>query len=186
MTSSTTDGSDSVRADGRAAEVTVRELAPDAFATVAQWLSDPELNRFLTAQWRGRKVDATTIAVAVRNKSNRLHLVEHAGVPCGLVAFSQFEQADNSAMVWYVLGDRSLDGRGVTTRAVHELCRRGFAEMGLACIWAMVLAPNAASMRVLEKVGFKPAGVMRRVECVEGAQVDRHHFDLLPEELRPV
>ena len=81
---------------------------------------------------------------------------------------------------------RALAGLGVTTAAVSEMCRIGFSELQLASIWAMVLTPNAASARILEKVGFRPAGKLRQVERVDEEQVDRLYFDLLPGERRAV
>jgi RimJ/RimL family protein N-acetyltransferase len=163
--------------------VSIRKLTPDDFALVASWLSDPQTNRLLTAEWRGRRVDPTVLAVAVRNRKNLFYVVESAGRSCGLVAFSEYETRDRAAMVWYVLGDRSLGGRGITTDAVRRLCSVGFSDLGLESIWAQVLSSNPASMRVLEKVGFKDAGRLRRLERVEDRQVDRHLYDLLPAEM---
>jgi RimJ/RimL family protein N-acetyltransferase len=162
--------------------VTIAPLERKNFALVASWLSDPATNRLLTAEWRNRAVDATVIAIAVRNRKNLLYQIACQDSICGLVAFSELEARDRSAMIWYALGDRSLAGRGVTTAAVSEMCRIGFAELGLASIWAMVLAPNGASVRLLEKVGFRPAGRLRQVERVEEEQLDRLYFDLLPGE----
>lgn len=164
--------------------VTIKPLEPDRFAEMAAWLSDPAIHRWLTAEWRGRTVTPSVIAMALRNRRNLLYQFETEGVIRGLVAFSEFEPRDRSAMVWYLLGDQRLAGKGVTTEAVRLLCATGFGELQLASIWAMVLAPNSASMRLLQKLGFCPAGVLRQVERVEDVQVDRHYFDLLPSDLR--
>jgi RimJ/RimL family protein N-acetyltransferase len=162
--------------------VTIAPLERENFARIASWLSDPATNRLLTAEWRNRAVDATVIAIAVRNKKNLLYQVSCGDSLCGLVAFSELEPRDRSAMIWYALGDRAFAGRGVTTTAVSEMCRVGFGQLQLASIWAMVLTPNAASVRVLEKVGFRPAGRLRQVERVDEEPLDRLYFDLLPGE----
>ena len=168
---------------GASGTVTIRKLEREHLGTVAAWLSDPATNRLLTAEWRGRTIDATVLAIALRNRRNVFYQVEHDGRVCGLVAFSDFEPTDRVAMIWYVLGDRSLAGRGVTTAAVRQMCDVGFRELGLASIWAMVFAPNLASLRVLRKAGFQDAGCIRQSERIDGAQVDRMLFDLLPGEL---
>jgi len=47
-----------------------------------------------------------------------------------------------------------------------------FSEMGFKKLFAPVLEPNRASMRVLEKNGYLLEGVLRK-ECFKGG----HYFD---------
>jgi RimJ/RimL family protein N-acetyltransferase len=163
--------------------VSIAPLPREDFALAASWLADPATNRLLTAEWRDRAVDATLVAVAARNRKNLFYGVAGDGTLCGLVAFSELELRDRSGMIWYVLGNRAFAGRGVTTSAVAQMCGIGFHELRLESIWAMVLTPNAASVRVLEKVGFRASGRLRRVERIGDEQIDRLYFDLLPAEL---
>ncbi|NUR74201.1 MAG: GNAT family N-acetyltransferase [Hamadaea sp.] len=46
-------------------------------------------------------------------------------------------------------------GRGVATQAAMLMVRQGFAELGLTRIYATVSTENPASVRVLEKAGFR-------------------------------
>src|ERR1039458_9569901 len=66
--------------------VTIEPLATADFPIVAQWLSEPQTNQWLSSDWRGRTVDPTLIGVAVRNRKNRFYLVRCDGQACGLVA----------------------------------------------------------------------------------------------------
>lgn len=158
----------------------IEDLAPDHFETVAAWLSRPEINKWLTGEWRDREVVATTIAVAVRNKRSRLFLVRHEGAPCGLVALADIDLADRTAMIWYILGEANLSGRGITSEAVRLLAKEAFGSGGVSSLYAWIMEDNVPSRKVLEKAGFREAGRIRGATRSSGRQVDRVYFDLLP------
>jgi RimJ/RimL family protein N-acetyltransferase len=163
---------------------TIEELVPEHFELVASWLSKGEINRWLTAEWRSRVVTTTVIAMAVRNRRNRLFLVRCDSRPCGLAALADFDVGDRTAMVWYALGDEAVSGRGITSDAVAQLARLCFDRLRLASVYAWIMEGNAASKRVLQKAGFREAGRIRHAASLDGRQVDRIYFDLIAGELR--
>ena len=164
---------------------TIEPLTPEGFPLVARWLSSPELNGWLTSEWRGRTIEPSLLAVASRNKRNRLYLVRLDGAPVGLVALADIDLADRCAMIWYALGERGQGGRGIISDAVNALCRQAFAELGLASLHAWIMRPNEGSRRVLQRNGFREAGALRAATTCHGEPVDRVYFDLLPGELAP-
>ena len=164
--------------------ITIQALNPEHFGLVARWLSKPEINRWLTAEWRDRAVNASLIAIAARSRRNKLFLVRCSDEPCGLVALANINAADKTAMVWYVLGEQELSGRGITSEAVTQLTRFCFGEMGLASVYAWIMEENMASRSVLEKAGLREAGRIRCAASSGGRQVDRIYFDLIASEVR--
>lgn len=162
--------------------VAIEPLAPAHFEMAARWLAMPALNRWLTADWRERPATATTLAIATRNRRNRFFLVRHHNEPCGLVALSDFDEAEKTAMVWYLLGESRLGGKGVTTEAVRALVALAFGQLGLRSLHAWAMAQNEASQRVLAKAGFREAGRLRDSACLDGQQTDRLYFDLVASE----
>src|SRR5438552_2147107 len=98
--------------------ITIEPLVPQQFELVAGWLSRNVINRWLSAEWRGRVATPTLLAIALRNPKNRLFLVRCNGQPCGLTALSDINFSDATAMVWYILGDPSLSGQGITSDAL--------------------------------------------------------------------
>ncbi|MEX0677794.1 MAG: GNAT family N-acetyltransferase [Pirellulales bacterium] len=48
-------------------------------------------------------------------------------------------------------------GKGLATEAARAVLEYGFDALGLPRIWARTDRPNAASMRVAERLGMKPA-----------------------------
>ena len=163
--------------------ITIEELIPEHFERVASWLGKTEINRWLTAEWRNRVVNATLISIAARNQKNRLFLVRCEGEPCGLAALAEIEPIDKTAMVWYVLGEQTLSGRGITSDAVKLLTHLCFDKMGLASVYAWAMEDNGASQRVLQKAGFREAGRIRYAASSGGRQVDRIYFDLIAGEI---
>lgn len=163
--------------------IRIEPLTPDHFATVAGWLSKPELNEWLTSEWRDRTIDPMLIGVAVRNKRNRLFLVRSDDVPCGLVALADWDPIDKIAMVWYALGDPGGGGRGVITEAVRELVRTAFDTLGIESLHAWIMEDNARSRRVLEKNGFRETGRLRLAAVHQGRRLDRIYFDLVRQDL---
>jgi RimJ/RimL family protein N-acetyltransferase len=152
--------------------------AADAPA-VARWLSVPAINEWLTADWRGRTVDASLLGIAMRNKRNRLFLVRDGGAACGLVALADWEPADRVAMVWYALGETNLGGKGVITTALKQLVALAFRDLEIESLYAYIRADNERSRRVLEKCGFREVGRMRAAVRKGGEQLDRVYFDLV-------
>jgi len=161
--------------------VTIEELATEHFELVAQWLSRPDTNRWLTFEWRNREVSPSMIAIAVRNRKNRLFIFKNDNVPSGLVGLSDLDLGDKTSMIWYVLGDLNLSGKGVTSEAVCKLIYTAFHEIGLFSIYAWIMEDNIASEKVLNKVGFKKAGCIRCATSSSGRQVNRIYFDIIPE-----
>ena len=159
---------------------TLAPLNADHYEIVARWLSTPAINRWLSGDWRDKETTATVVAIAVRNRKNRFFLVSHDGNPCGLVALSDVELSDKTAMAWYLIGDEQLRGKGITSNAVKQLIRVAFSEMGLESVYAWAVEGNASSLRLLKKVGFREAGRIRRSACLAGRQLDRIYFDITP------
>jgi RimJ/RimL family protein N-acetyltransferase len=164
--------------------ITIEELMPEHFELVAGWLSKGEINRWLTAQWRNRVVTATLIAMVVRDRKNRVFLVRCDSQPCGLAALADIDTVDGTAMVWYVLGEQTLAGRGIIADSVRQLTRLCFDQMRLASIYAWTMEDNTASTRVLQKVGFREAGRIRCAASSGGRQVDRVYFDLIASDVQ--
>jgi len=152
---------------------------PESFDTVCRWLSNSSINRWLTSEWRNRVVNSTTIAIALRNPRNRMFLILYGERPCGLVCLAEIDAPDRTAMVWYLLGDTSLSGRGIVSQAVRELVQIAFGEMGLNSLYAWVMQDNIDSQRVLERAGFTRAGRIRRAAFSAGRLVDRIYFDIV-------
>lgn len=87
-----------------------------------------------------------------------------------------------SAEIGYWLGEEYW-GRGIMTRAVGQITDIGFSEYNLLRIYAGVIESNTASMRVLEKAGFRFEGVLKKAMVKNGVIADEYRYALLNEDL---
>lgn len=74
--------------------------------------------------------------------------------------------------------------QGYATEAAQTMVRLGFQELGLHRISSWCIADNAASARVLEKVGMKQEGRLRENEYFKGRWWDTLLYALLKDEWR--
>ena len=75
-------------------------------------------------------------------------------------------------------------GRGLATEAGNALVEFGFSELKLHRISSWCIADNAASSRVLEKLGMRLEGRLRHNEYFKGRWWDTLLYGLLAEEWR--
>jgi ribosomal-protein-alanine N-acetyltransferase len=78
--------------------------------------------------------------------------------------------------------DQQQQGRGLTTEAVCAATGFAFSAAGLHRIQAAVMPRNGASLRVLEKVGFRREGVAERYLCIAGQWEDHLLYAITAEE----
>jgi RimJ/RimL family protein N-acetyltransferase len=88
-----------------------------------------------------------------------------------------------SAEIGYWLGT-AFWGRGTMTSALDAVTRYAFAQhKDLRRIYALPYAWSAASMRVLEKVGYRLEGRMRQSAIKDGEVTDQMLYAILREDL---
>lgn len=155
----------------------LREADTTDLGTLAGWLSDPGINRWLFSQFRGKHVDERLLRPMVMGGKNRLYLGVLDQSPCVVVGFASIDKLDGSGAMWWALGDRSMRGRGLATFAVVEGLRIAFRELGLHSVTALVMEPNVPSLRVCEKSGFKRVGTLRQGFRLDNDFVDGYLFD---------
>ena len=74
-------------------------------------------------------------------------------------------------------------GRGVVTQVVRVLAAQAFGLLGVTRVFAPVHADNPASMRVLEKNGFRREALLRRSACKGGQVIDRELWARIDDEV---
>jgi [ribosomal protein S5]-alanine N-acetyltransferase len=111
----------------------------------------------LARRWVMHRIDwwelgrGVTFAIALRGARDAL---------LGTVSLRCYAR-DRRAELGYWLAAGAW-GRGFATEAAHRAVDFGFRELGLARVYAQVLAGNRASLRVLDKLGMVNEGVKRQ------------------------
>jgi len=91
------------------------------------------------------------------------------GEAVGCIGLSDIE--GHKAAVGYWLAEEQW-GRGIMTRALKLTTRYALGDIGLRRLYAHVFLFNGASMRVLEKGGYKREGVLRKEAEKDGRLYD--------------
>jgi ribosomal-protein-alanine N-acetyltransferase len=107
------------------------------------------------------------LAFAMRDEAAPSNLaIEVEGAAVGGIGFVRGADVERySAEIGYWIG-QAYWGRGIVTEAVSMVTEHLFRVMNLLRLFALPLADNAASVRVLEKAGYVREAVLRS-SCVK-------------------
>ena len=75
----------------------------------------------------------------------------------GVISLRIDDEANDGVLGYWLA--KHLWGRGYVSEAAKRMVRHGFDDLGLKAIRSSALPKNPASLRVLDKAGFKPAGL---------------------------
>lgn len=89
------------------------------------------------------------------------------------------------ANIGYELASQHWD-KGYATEAASEILRFGFTDLGMHRIWAMTIAENVGSARVLEKLGMRLEAHEREKEWIKDRWCDRLTYAILDHEWRAI
>jgi ribosomal-protein-alanine N-acetyltransferase len=78
--------------------------------------------------------------------------------------------------------DRSVAGRGFATVAVALACDHAFGAVGLHRVQADIRPENLRSQRLVERLGFRQEGLLRRYLDIDGDWRDHLSYALLAED----
>ncbi|EFD69021.1 acetyltransferase [Streptomyces lividans TK24] len=144
------------------------------------WDSPPWTERARAGRFVGmcRKIadEGTGVRVAVDRASD--------GAFVGWCCLAEWNPVYRSASLGYCL-DEAMWGHGYATEAAHALLRWAFDTLDLNRVQAEADTRNAASARVLEKVGFVREGTLREDCVVDGEVSDSWVYGLIRRDWRP-
>jgi ribosomal-protein-alanine N-acetyltransferase len=128
-----------------------------------------------------RVEDARRFISAARLRSPQTYFaIEVAGRVAGGIGYTEHGDVERvGAEVGYWLG-HEFWGRGVATRALRLLTAQAFRANGeLRRLYAVPYSSNAASARVLEKVGYRLEGTLRQSAIKDGKVLDQRMYAIL-------
>ena len=115
-------------------------------------------------QWVGQQPVETVWAIALED------------TPVGGIGLQLGQDIERvSAEIGYWLG-QDYWGRGLATAALRAVTDYAFARFELTRIFAVPFAANGASIRVLEKAGYRLEGQLRRSAIKDGVICDQRLY----------
>ena len=140
--------------------------------TVPATFTEAEGLAWIERQW-GRADNGEGLSLAITDAGS--------GEALGAVVFL-FRRQLGTVEIGYWLIERAR-GRRLASRAVALLARWALVDAGLARVEALVEPQNAASQRVLERVGFQREGHLRSYLVFDARRTDALIYSLLPSDL---
>lgn len=105
--------------------------------------------------------------------------IDYKGEFCGIIGLIlQKDVYRKSAEMGYWLGEPFWN-KGIATEAVGQIVKYGFQNLKLIRIFAGAFEFNVASMKVLEKNGFKKEGISKKSVFKNDKIWDEHRYYLL-------
>lgn len=103
-------------------------------------------------------------------------IIQYNGEFVGSVGISpQVGWRNHTAEIGYWLGE-AYWGKGIATEAASMMTDYAIADLGYKKLFAAVLAPNKASMRVLEKCGYELEGILKSEVSKDAQLFDIYHY----------
>lgn len=103
------------------------------------------------------------------------------GVLAGQITLTGIDHQKSHCTVTMGIARRIHRSQGIGTRALIMALRYAFHSLGLASVSTDTLSSNAAAIRCLEKTGFLPTGVQKRILPDANGFVDRLHYAITRE-----
>ena len=97
-----------------------------------------------------------------------------------LIGSISVEKKDDDAEIGYMILN-GYSNKGIGTEAVRQICSIAFNVLSLEQITANVFQPNIASIRVLQKNGFKHKGTLPNAVVKDGNDYDLLIYGLTKE-----
>ncbi|KAB2353629.1 GNAT family N-acetyltransferase [Actinomadura montaniterrae] len=169
--------------------LTLRPFREDDLESLYAYQSLPEVARFLYWEPRDREESRSFLrekmaAATLEKEGDWLVLAvewRETGDLVGEVNLQWRSREHRQGEIGYILNP-SFHGKGFATEAAEEVLRLGFEGLGLHRIVGRLDGRNAASARVLERLGMRREAHLVQNELVKGEWTDEVIYAMLRDE----
>jgi len=166
----------------RGSKVILRWLTADDVDALYEIFSDPEVARYLAIARQKSREETEQFLDGIHEgyRTSTLYQwgIEHGGGIVGTCTLGGIDWENRRAEIGFAL-DRAAWGQGLMPDALTALIDHAFGEMNLHRIEADVDPRNSASLRLLERLGFRREGYLRERYFKDGEIQDSVMFGLL-------
>jgi RimJ/RimL family protein N-acetyltransferase len=168
--------------------VILRPLETTDIDRLYEYRNDTEISRYLggfssgysradLAEWLERhrhRTDEVLWCIASRPDDR---CIGHAGL-------YRIDARVRKAELGLIIGDRSMQGRGIGKAVSVAAIDYAFRELNLHKVFLEMVASNERSVRLYEKLGFRREGILRDDQFRDGRYVDNILMSILEDEWR--
>lgn len=157
---------------------------PAGFAALLRdWYSDPIVTRYLALRFppslQGMEDWLRKLAASSANVVWAIIADER---PVGILMIHEINWRKRQGAIGMCIGERDTWSKGYGSEAAILLTRFAFQELGLEKITGSLLTGNAASQRMMERVGYRQYGLARHDEFRHGHWQDAWLCEALRDE----
>lgn len=138
----------------------------DATQAYADWLNDPEVNRYLETRFAIQTRDSCRTFIEQTNADPDHHLfgifLKGGDTHVGNAKLGFINSHHRSGQISLFIGDKGQWGKGLAREVVHAITAHGFQDLALERIEAGCYEDNLASLRVFLNVGYTVEGFFRK------------------------
>ena len=147
----------------------------EATQVYADWLNDPEVNRYLETRHSLQTVESCAAFIEQCNADPNSHLfgIFHraSGKHIGNAKIGFISAPYQRGQVSLFIGEKAFWGQGLSSELVRALTEYGFQTLGLNRLEAGCYEDNLASLRVFLKAGYTVEGFLREQVTLDGRRM---------------
>jgi [ribosomal protein S5]-alanine N-acetyltransferase len=159
--------------------ISLREYAYSDVDRLLELANNENVSRYLvdTFPFPYTRQDAEWwIGTGSKHNGAITRVIEYQGLFVGSTGITpQNGWREHIGEIGYWVGEE-YSGKGIATAALSQMTDYGLCQRNFCKLFAGVLAPNVASMRVLERCGYQREGILKGEVQKKGTFYDVHHF----------
>lgn len=163
-------------------DIVLREITEDDAQHYFNYMSRPEMSSFLTDSNRPTTFEEALTEVKYWGSLFRNKRSFYWGIALksnnqliGTLGFNVIYFAHMRAEISYDL-DYEYWGKGIMLKSIKAILKFADLALGLVRVQATVIKDNERSIKVLERTGFLPEGILKKYEIVEGVHKDYYMY----------
>src|ERR1700730_9662166 len=159
--------------------IALRELVPSDLDRLVSLANNEDVSLYLmyTFPYPYTKADGEWwINIGSKQLGATARVIEYRGEFSGLVGITSQSGCRDDLWGISFWECTAYWRKRLSTSALRQMTDYGFANLQLRKLYAPVLAPNVASMRVLAKCGYELEGVLKSEVKKNGRYFDIHRF----------
>jgi len=142
--------------------VTLRTLLPEDSERLLAWRNSPEVAPYMYSDHTITDGEHGRWFAAITGDPRRAYwIIEHDGVPVGLVNLYDIENTNGRCSWAYYLAEAGVRGQGVGALVEYAMLQHVFENRSLNKLWCEVLAENEAVWKLHESFGFVREALFR-------------------------
>ena len=169
-------------------EFKLQSIDKKYYSEIYSWRSDPyaiEHNPFAPCDFELFSEIFSSYSSSldeIYNGKDRKWIILQNDIVASVMGLSAINAMMKTAEIGYQVNP-IMRNQGIGTKAVHTLVKAVFDHTEIRKMTATISSANLPSRKIVEKVGFKQEGLLRKHFIIQGKEVDEAVYGIFREEI---